>query len=518
MDSDASPTMPSPARTARDPGFREVLLTWRRWWRIRVTGTVDQAEVIANRREECRLSARYVLMTAMSAGIAILGLLLSSPAVVIGAMLLSPLMDPIMGVGFALAIGDFQWLRQSARSLAIGVLVAIAFCALIVFASPLQTITSEIAARTRPNLFDLAVAFFSAVAGAYAMIRGRIGTIVGVAIATALMPPLAVVGYGIATFNSTVFWGSLFLFVTNLTTIALTATAMARVYGFSTSLSSKQTQLQAVLIVGAFVALAIPLFLSLRQIVWESQATREANTVVLEVFDGRATVSQLQPNFDTEPMHVSATVLTPEIIGDAERRAAREMTRVMGRPVQFSLTQLRVGTSAQAQEEAQLAQARAAEAEAAAQAQNIAERLALLAGVAPDDVTIDRERRRALVVARPLDGATLAAYRELERRINATEPEWSIRFTPPIRALPQVTFETIDTDLGAQTLPDAAGRRAVALIGWAQKRVGVPVRLSGPADAVESVRDTLAEQDVAVVVDEVGGGYGTVSASWDIGE
>ena len=267
-------------------GFREVLNTFRGWWGHDVTGTVDQIAVIEKRRSECQLSARYLLMVSMSAGIAILGLLLSSPAVVIGAMLLSPLMDPIMGVGFALATGDFKWLRQSGKSLAVGTLAAIVFCALIVMISPLQTVTSEIAARTRPNLFDLAVAFFSAVAGAYAMIRGREGTIVGVAIATALMPPLAVVGFGLATMNGTVFWGSLFLFVTNLTAIALTATAMARLYGFSTSLSEKQTRWQAILIFAAFVALAIPLFLSLRQIVWETQATRQANNVVMEVFGG----------------------------------------------------------------------------------------------------------------------------------------------------------------------------------------------------------------------------------------
>ena len=76
-------------------------------------------------------------------------------------------------------------------------MVAILFCALIVMLSPLQNVTSEIAARTQPNLFDLMIALFSALAGAYAMIRGREGTIVGVAIATALMPPLAVVGFGL---------------------------------------------------------------------------------------------------------------------------------------------------------------------------------------------------------------------------------------------------------------------------------------------------------------------------------
>jgi len=173
------------------------------WWTVHVIGQIDQAEVIMRRREDCALSERYLFMTAMSGGIAVLGLLLSSPAVVIGAMLLSPLMGPIMGLGFALAIGDWDWLKQSGRTLMVGSVLAVLLCAVLVFFSPIQTITSEIAARTRPNLFDLFVALFSALAGAYAMIRGREGTIVGVAIATALMPPLAVVGFGLATFNWT---------------------------------------------------------------------------------------------------------------------------------------------------------------------------------------------------------------------------------------------------------------------------------------------------------------------------
>ncbi|MEL6738165.1 MAG: DUF389 domain-containing protein, partial [Pseudomonadota bacterium] len=82
--------------------FARVVFSLRRYWLQDVVGTVNQAEVIEKRRAECSLSERYLFMTAMSGGIAVLGLLLSSPAVVIGAMLLSPLMDPIMGLGFAL--------------------------------------------------------------------------------------------------------------------------------------------------------------------------------------------------------------------------------------------------------------------------------------------------------------------------------------------------------------------------------------------------------------------------------
>ena len=501
--------MVSEAPIRRTAGFTSVLLSWRRWWRGEVTGTVDQAAVIEKRRVECVLSARYLLMISMSAGIAILGLLLSSPAVVIGAMLLSPLMDPIMGVGFALAIGDFRWLRQSARSLAIGTIFAIVFCAIIVFLSPLQTVTSEIAARTRPNLFDLLVAFFSAVAGAYAMIRGREGTIVGVAIATALMPPLAVVGFGLATFNWTVFSGSLLLFITNLTTIALTATIMARIYGFSTSLSEKQTQLQAFLITAAFVALAIPLFLSLRQIVWETQATRQINSTVMEAFDDRARLSQIEYSLDTEPIQVAATVLTPELRSDAERIAARAMSRSLGAPVDVVITQYRVGTSAQAAEEAQLQSALAREQADAERAAELAARLALVAGVGEDEVTVDRERRRATVIARPLDGATLRAYAELERRVRASEEEdWNIRIVPPVLALPAIDF----ADEGIS--PD--GQKAIQLIAWAQQRSGLPVRLDGRADAVALVSLALQERGVPVLTTPGRDGFGTVIAGWAV--
>jgi uncharacterized hydrophobic protein (TIGR00271 family) len=174
------------------------------WWKHHVTATVDHQKVVDQVHADAGWNGHYAFMTFMSAGISVLGLLLSSPAVVIGAMLISPLMGPIVGLGFAIATFDSVEIRRSAVALGLGTVLAIAFCAAIVALSPLQTVTDEIAARTRPNLFDLLVALFSGLAGAYAMIRGRHGTIVGVAIATALMPPLATIGFGIATWNSTV--------------------------------------------------------------------------------------------------------------------------------------------------------------------------------------------------------------------------------------------------------------------------------------------------------------------------
>ncbi|WP_234029624.1 TIGR00341 family protein [Erythrobacter sp. THAF29] len=485
--------------------FGTVKFSLLRWWMRDVVGTVNQAEVIEKRREDCLLTARYMFMTAMSAGIAVLGLLLSSPAVVIGAMLLSPLMGPIMGLGFALAIGDYHWLKQSARSLAWGTAMAIGLTALLVFFSPIQTITPEIAARTQPNLFDLFVALFSALAGAYAMIRGREGTIVGVAIATALMPPLATVGFGLATWNWTVFSGSLMLYVTNLITIALTAWAMARLYGFKTEMSARNTLFQNFAVASVFILLAIPLALSLQQIAFQTNAQRVIRAEIEEAFVPDAEISRLEVEFRGEPIIASATVYTPVLNPDAEVEVERALANRLGEPVELTITQFQVGTSASAAEAAQLSAARASEEAAAiARADDLAQRLALVAGVSEDDVVIDRTRRRAVVRAERLEGATLAAYKALEERIAATEPDWTIELLPPAAALPDVvTF--------GEDGPTLEGTQALSVIEWAASRTDIPIVLTGNRVEVENAAEILRERGAEIGVQVTSG---PVRAQW----
>lgn len=489
-----APNKPASAVTGEGMSASRVMFSVRRWWREDVVGTVDQAQVIEKRRAECALSERYLFMTAMSAGIAVLGLLLSSPAVVIGAMLLSPLMDPIMGLGFALAIGDYGWLKKSARSLAWGTLLAVALTAALVYFSPIQTITPEIAARTQPNLFDLFVALFSALAGAYAMIRGREGTIVGVAIATALMPPLATVGFGLATWNWTVFSGALLLYVTNLLTIALTAWGMARLYGFQTSLSARNTAFQNIAIITVFVGLAVPLALSLQQIAWQTNAQRIVRAEIEESFRGNGRLSEIDIEFGGKPISISATMLTPVLRPEVESEIENALETRLGEPIELVLTQYQVGTSSTAAEQAQLSAARADEEAAALErAEDLATRLALVAGVSEEDVTVDRTRRRATVRAERLDGATLAAYRALEMRIAATEPDWNIELLPPIGELPQeIAF--------GEDGPTPEGARALAVVEWASKRIDLPIILIGTPEEATQAAELLASRGVSVSV------------------
>lgn len=464
------------------------------WWREVAIDDIDQQDVIERVRGESLLTSRYVFMICMSAGIAVLGLLLSSPAVVIGAMLLSPLMNPIVGSGFAFAIGDFGWLKRCARALGVGSILAIVFCAIIVWFSPLQTVTDEIAARTRPNLFDLLVALFSALAGGYSLIRGREGTIVGVAIATALMPPLAVVGFGLATANGTVFGGALMLFVTNLMTISLTAAVMARIYGFRSTLSGRQTMFQSIVIVAAFIALAIPLFMSLRQIVSESAGLRITRGAITDAFPAKARISALDIDWDSEPVQITASVLTPEFRSGANADVARSLNRQLGQPTAVAIDQLRVGTDPGAVEQAEIARARAAEQAAATERQiaSLASELALIAGVSDDAVTIDRSNRRALVSAKPLDGLGLKGYRELEQRVASGVPGWTVQLRPPLMPLPDIALED-------GKIPEGQQQRVELLI-WAAQRTGTPIALIGPEEPATALAKQLTDAGTTAVV------------------
>ena len=464
---------------------------FRRWWRVSVRGGVDQQAVIDKVREDSGFTPHFAFMTSMSAGIAILGLLLSSPAVVIGAMLLSPLMGPILGAGFALAVGDSLWLRESGKAIVLGTIISILFAGLVVTLSPLQTVTAEIAARTRPNLFDLLVALFSAMAGAYAMIRGRMGTIVGVAIATALMPPLAVVGFGLATFNWAVFGGSLLLFFTNLMTIALTATAMAWLYGFRSYLSERQSQFQIAAMVVVFIALAIPLGLSLRHIAWEANVSRSANGYIKDQFGSRASVSQIEIDFDADPIVVNATVFTPNILAGAAEQSSRVLSRTLGQPISVTVDQFKVETGEDANS-AELAAAKMQEQaqQAEIQVTRLRENLALIAGVSVNDVTLDTSKRRAMVNAKPLPGASLASYYALEQRVAAGAKNWTIKLQPPAIALP-------DLKIADGALAPTSSRN-LDLIVWATDRIGLPLGIAGAAPDRAVARDVLKAKNIKI--------------------
>jgi uncharacterized hydrophobic protein (TIGR00271 family) len=177
-----------------------------------------------------------VWILAFSIIIASVGLNVNSTAVIIGAMLISPLMGPIIGTGLALGTNDVDLLKNAAKNLLVMVLVSLFASTLFFILSPLSLVNpTELEARTSPTIYDVLIALFGGLAGILENSRKERGTVLsGVAIATALMPPLCTAGYGLAHWNMHFFLGALYLFIINSVFIALATYLMVKYLRFPT--------------------------------------------------------------------------------------------------------------------------------------------------------------------------------------------------------------------------------------------------------------------------------------------
>ncbi|GMV04125.1 MAG: membrane protein [Gemmatimonadota bacterium] len=165
--------------------------------------------------------------------IASIGLNTNSAAVIIGAMLISPLMGPILAVGLSVGVNDLPTLRRAVKNFVVMMLVALVTSTLYFLITPLGDVQSELLARTRPTLLDAAIALFGGVAGIVGVSRRDRGNVIpGVAIATALMPPLCTAGFGLANANWPFFFGAIYLFALNSIFIATATVAVVRFLHF----------------------------------------------------------------------------------------------------------------------------------------------------------------------------------------------------------------------------------------------------------------------------------------------
>ena len=162
-----------------------------------------------------------------------LGLNVNSTAVIIGAMLISPLMGPIMGVGLSVGLNDFELMKRSLKSFLITTLFSVTTATIFFLVSPVAEGQSELLARTSPTIYDVFIALMGGLAGVVALSTKEKGNVIpGVAIATALMPPLCTAGYGLATGNLVYFLGAFYLYFINSVFISLATFAGVRVMHF----------------------------------------------------------------------------------------------------------------------------------------------------------------------------------------------------------------------------------------------------------------------------------------------
>jgi uncharacterized hydrophobic protein (TIGR00271 family) len=186
------------------------------------SGEDDKHKVLENVKSNISFRGANLWILACAIVIASIGLNVNSAAVIIGAMLISPLMGPIIGAGFGLGVFDFNLLKKSLKNLAVATFVGLVVSAIYFYISPFKETQPELLSRTAPNIYDILIAFSGGLVGAIAITRVEKGNpIPGVAIATALMPPLCTAGYGIAIGSMKFFFGAIYLYSINCVFICI---------------------------------------------------------------------------------------------------------------------------------------------------------------------------------------------------------------------------------------------------------------------------------------------------------
>ena len=246
--------------------------------------------------------------------IASIGLNVNSTAVIIGAMLISPLMGPIVGSGFALATYDFELLKRSAKNLFIATLVGFVVSAFYFYISPFKEVQSELLARTSPNIYDVLIAFFGGTVGAISITRVEKGNpIPGVAIATALMPPLCTAGFGLATMNIKFIAGALYLYSINCFFIGVSTFLVLKYLKYKpieTANSALDKKVRLALTV-VMTLLVIPSFYLAYNLLQEKKFTSNVNAFIQDEFTNKgAIVIYKNVNFSTNPKKIELAFLT----------------------------------------------------------------------------------------------------------------------------------------------------------------------------------------------------------------
>lgn len=465
-------------------------------WRVRAARFLMLPELSADESRELRqqvqregeLNQGYVLMSALSAGIATFGLLQSSTAVVIGAMLISPLMGPIAALGVGFASLDGRRIREAARVVLIGALIGILTGVLLTWLSPIRSATPEILARTQPTLLDFAVALLSGLAGGYATVIGKGGTAIGVAIATALMPPLATVGYGIGVFEPSYALGAMLLFLTNLSAIAFSFALIARLSGAARLWKNVEWEPRHIAFgIAAFLALAAPLALTLVRVVQENGLRTSARREIVAETAPGATIAQLSVKWTLlDKPRVSAVVVTPRYTSQASEKVRAALSQGTGSDVDVKLQQ--VLTADQEDRNRALLNA-SMEQTVAGIAGDTPPLFAIRAnlGVPSHAIWFDRSERTVFLDVTGRPDWNLADYRAAEANAGKGIENWTVRVIPPTAERLRVALDRSAADQ-ARIPPDLA---AWAISRWGMVRV--TVRVAAGTDTRELVAACAAQ-------------------------
>jgi uncharacterized hydrophobic protein (TIGR00271 family) len=301
-------------------GRRFVRETMDLQWEAHIEGT---AEII---RKDMIFRGHVVWVLVCSIFIASIGLNVNSTAVIIGAMLISPLMGPILATGLAVGTNDMDLLRRALKNFLVMVVAALITSTVYFLITPISDHQNELLARTRPTLLDAGVAIFGGIAGIIGVSRRNRGNVVpGVAIATALMPPLCTAGYGLATGQWNFLFGALYLFLLNSIFISLSTVAIVRLLRFpmAKALDARREKQVKVYMAIAIVLLLAPSGWVLYGVTQEAIFRREVDRFVSANFplEGTEILEQRITYTDAEQR------LDLYLVGDALGDGAREVLK-----------------------------------------------------------------------------------------------------------------------------------------------------------------------------------------------
>ncbi len=289
------------------------------WWVYEALPTLSMAEQVEAYkaiRRGARPDIDFFVMMALAAAIATLGLVLSNPAVIIGAMLVAPLMSAVLGVGLGVVQGDLRLLRVAGETVLQGIILAVVVALFMAWVMPGVSPTAEILGRTSPSLLDLAVALTSGAAGAYALCRKDVSaSLPGVAIAAALVPPLTTIGIGLALGSGRIAGGASLLFLTNLVAISIAGGLIFFWLGFRPGSGEQERQLvfqRGVVWLLALLAvlsalLAVLTVNSRRQIAFE-RAVQEVLTAEINTHEGWALADWQIASQENDILHLEVHI------------------------------------------------------------------------------------------------------------------------------------------------------------------------------------------------------------------
>lgn len=314
--------------------------------------SINHQEVRKDIYEELEISAGFFIVLTIANLIALSGLMINSAPVIIGAMLISPLMGPMLSFGFAFITGDsFVW-AKSLRKIIVSVLLTVLIAALASYVSPLNEVTREISARTTPNIFDLLIAFLSGTAGAAAICtkKNYLTIVPGVAIATAVIPPLSVTGFGIGNGYFTIAAGAFFLFFTNFVAIVLSTCLVFYLYGFrprpTVDEDMKKLKRRLIFLSLVLLGISVPLVYTLSQGVAEIKMKKDIEMSLKQQFN-REKLSRLVmfslAGREGHLLEIDAVVNTVSYMKETElEQVEKKIENILKRKVRLHVDQVKV--------------------------------------------------------------------------------------------------------------------------------------------------------------------------------